>query len=112
MSWLKQVKESLGSVAVTTGMQVKAINSSGIYHIADFELLKSTKNGNLNNIKSEGVCLESLICLVVPKDDEKKREEKIYSFEEVKDVQSKLMLIAGKTDKGKEELVDPFLQVG
>ncbi len=56
------------------------------------------------------LCLENLVCLVVPEDTEKNREEKVYSLEEVKDVQSKLMLIAGKAESGKEE-VDQFNQV-
>ena len=73
-------------------VQVEAINSSGIYYIG---------------VK---LCLENLVSLVVPEDEIKDREEKIYSLEEVKDVQSKLMLIAGKAESAKEE-VDQFNQV-
>ena len=87
-------------------VQVEAINSSGIYYIADSKIAKFTKNVN-SGIKSH---LENLVCLVVPEDNDKNREEKIYSLEEVKDVQSKLMLIAGKAETGKEE-VDKFNQV-
>ena len=88
-------------------MQVETINESGVYHIADFELLKSRRNGARN----DEVCLENTIHLVVPGDHEKKREKKIYSLEEVRDVQSKLMLIAGKAGSGKDE-VDQFTEVG
>ena len=108
LSWLKQIKESHGSVALTTMVQVEAINSSGIYHIADNEIkqIKEIKHMNAGG----KLCLESLVCLVVPKDTEKNREKKVYALEEVKDVQSKLMLIAGKAESGKEE-VDQFNQV-
>ena len=87
-------------------VQVEAINSSGIYYIADNEKTKESKHVD-NDSK---LCLENLICLVVPEDNEKNREKKVYFLEEVKDVQSKLMLIAGKAESGKEE-VDQFNEV-
>ena len=87
-------------------LQVEAINSCGIYFIAESEL--RFKDKRLKN--EDKSCLENLVYLVVPKDEEKNREEKIYSLEEIKDVQSKLMLIAGKAESGKEE-VDQFNQV-
>ena len=104
LPWLKQIKESHGSVAYTTMVQVEAINLSGIYYIADSEKSKNIKHSN-SGVKS---CLENLVCLIVP--EEKNREEKIYSLEEIKDVQSKLMLIAGKAGSGKDE-VNQFNQV-
>ena len=81
-------------------MQAEAINAYGVYHIAS---PKKTR-------ENVGICLENVISLVVPGTKEKNREEKTYSLEEVKDVQSKLMLIAGKAEKGKEE-VDQFVEV-
>jgi hypothetical protein len=100
---LKQIKESHGSVALTTMVQVEAINSTGIYFIADSEINKPLSN-------KEKSCLENLVCLVVPEDEVKNREKKVYSLDEIKDVQSKLMLIAGKAESGKEE-VDQFNEV-
>ena len=111
LPWLKQIKESHGSVALTTLMQAEAINASGVYHIADFEQIqKCRRNRNKNGNERDAVCLENVICLVVPGDDAKKTEEKVYSLEEIKDVQSKLVLIAGKADSGKDE-VDQFVEV-
>ena len=106
LPWLKQIKESHGSVALTTMVQVKAINSSGVYHIADRKARESThiSGGGLE------LRLENLVRLVVPGDENKDREERVYSLDEIKDVQSKLMLIAGKAESGKEE-VDQFNQV-
>ena len=100
MPWLKNIEKSHGSVAYTTMMQAEAINAYGVYHIAS---PKKTR-------ENVGICLENVISLVVPGTKEKNREEKTYSLEEVKDVQSKLMLIAGKAEKGKEE-VDQFVEV-
>ncbi len=106
LSWLRQIKESHGSVALTTMVQVEAINSSGIYYIADSE-----KTIEIKSVSSGArLCVENLVCLVVPEDKTKNREEKIYSLEEIKDVQSKLMLIAGKAESGKEE-IDQFNEV-
>ena len=106
LPWLKQIKESHGSVALTTMVQVEAINSSGVYYIADSKIAKYNKQGN-SGVK---LPLENLVCLVVPEDNKMNRDEKFYSLEEVKDVQSKLMLIAGKAESAKEE-VDHFNQV-
>jgi hypothetical protein len=105
LPWLKQIKESHGSVALTTMIQVEAINSSGIYYIADSEKTKESKH-----VVDSELCLENLVSLVVPKDEIKNWNEKIYSLEEIKDVQSKLMLIAGKAESGKDK-VDQFNQV-
>ena len=102
LSWLKQIKESHGSVALTTMVQVEAINSSGVFYIAEPKTKKDSVGLEL--------CLENVVRLVVPENESKDREEKVYSLEEIKDVQSKLMLIAGKADSGKEE-VDQFNQV-
>ena len=87
-------------------VQVQEIHSSGTYYIADSEKTKESKHTDTD----DKLCLENLICLVVPKDTEKNREEKVYTLEEVKDVQSKLMLIAGKAECKKEE-VDQFIEV-
>ena len=102
LSWLKQIKESHGSVALTTMAQVKAINSFGVYYIADSKTTKDSSGLELH--------IENLVSLVVPEDKNEDREEKVYSLEEIKDVQSKLMLIAGKKDSGKEE-IDQFNRV-
>ena len=88
-------------------VQVEAINCSGTYYIADTEkMIKEVKHVNAG----VELHLENLVCLVVPEDRQKSREKKVYSLEEVKDVQSKLMLIAGKAESGKEE-VDNFNEV-
>ena len=107
LSWLKQIITSHGSVSINTQIQVHTINSSGIYYIADSERTKDIKNVNAG----AKLCLENLVCLVVPKDRDKNLEEKTYSFEEVKDIQSKLMLIGRKAEREKQ-IADQFNEVG
>ena len=87
-------------------VQVEEINSCGTYCIPDLEVTQGSKHDNV------GVKLtpENLVRLVVPGGNDRNQEEKIYSLEEIKDIQSKLALIAGKGDSGKEE-VDHFNQV-
>ena len=87
---------------MTTMVQVEAINSCGIYYIADLE--------KLNEATKTSVKPEEVVVLVVPEDADRNREEKIYRLDEIKDIQSKLMLIAGKAESGKEE-VDQFNEV-
>ena len=79
---------------------VQTINSSGIYYIADKE--------KLNMVTKSSSTPDNVVALVIPKDTD--REEKIYTFDEIKDIQSKLMQIAGKAENGKEE-VDQFNEV-
>ena len=106
MEWLKTVKESHGSVAITSLAQAKAINNSGVY------LVGSVGSEEGPAMQSEGrPCLESVVRLTVPlRDEEGNVESKIYSLDELNDLQSKLMLIAGKAEKGKDD-VETFVKV-
>lgn len=87
-------------------VQVETINSCGTYFIGNSEIATGIHHANIG-VKFG---LENLVHLVVPEDNDKNREEKHYNLEEVKDVQSKLMLIAGKAESGKDE-VDKFNKV-
>ena len=106
MEWLKTVKESHGSVAMTSLAQAKTINNNGVYVVGSV----GSEEGPA--MQSEGrPCLESVVRLTVPLRDEKGNDEsKIYSLDELKDLQSKLMLIAGKAEKGKDD-VETFVKV-
>ena len=106
MEWLKTVKESHGSVAMTSLAQAKTINSNGVY------LVGSVGSEEGPAMQSEGrPCLEGVVRLTVPlRDEEGNDESKIYSLDELKDLQSKLMLIAGKAEKGKDD-VETFVKV-
>ena len=64
----------------------------------------------LNSLQS----LDDVLVLNLPPEDPKDVGDKIlwhkYSHERLTDLQSKLMLVAGKAEKGNEE-VDRFVQV-
>ena len=106
LEWLKTVKESHGSVAMTSLVQAKTINSSGVYLVGHLDTEKgpSPEQGKRLSFKD-------VIRLTVPlKDRGEKKQRKTYSIDELKDLQSKLMLIAGKAEKGKDD-VEQFVRV-
>ena len=82
-------------------MQAEAINARGVYEVGCPPQGKGNRNGEET--------LESVIHLSVPP-KEGDKETKVYNLEELKDLQSKLMLIAAKAPQGKEE-VDMFGEV-
>ena len=106
LEWLKTVKESHGSVAMTSLVQAETINSSGVYIVGhvDTKSCSPTEQGRR-------LSFNDVIRLTVPtRDGSEKVQSKTYSVDELKDLQSKLMLIAGKAEKGKDE-VEQFVKV-
>ena len=107
LEWLKTIKESHGSVALTSLVQAEAINSRGVYIVG-----RQEAEDALPEDQERQLSVDSVISLTVPpKDDSEEAESKTYSLDDLKDLQSKLMLIAGKASKGKDE-VDAFVKVG
>ncbi|XP_020912940.1 E3 ubiquitin-protein ligase rnf213-alpha isoform X2 [Exaiptasia diaphana] len=103
LDWLKAVQSSHGSVEMSSLMQTKIINSSGVYRIGHIAQSLDFKNG-----------LEEVLTLTVPMDErlqdaqmkykqkeygKEEEDMKTYSFNDLKTLQSKLMLIAGKTSQ-------------
>ena len=86
LEWLKGVEKSHGSVAKSSLMEAKAINEHGVYCVG---------------CVSEDVekSIETLTT-----------DEKRFTLDDLKDLQSKLMLIAAKASSGKED-VDRFVDV-
>ena len=100
LEWLKTVKESHGSVAMTSLAQAKAINSNGVYHVGWMVSQESPSTQGLTSLY-----LDNVVRLTVSlKDEDGNLQSKAYSLEELKDLQSKLMLIAGKAEKGKDDV--------
>ncbi|KAK3585590.1 hypothetical protein CHS0354_036776 [Potamilus streckersoni] len=97
LDWLQSVKQAHGSVEVTSLEQASAINAGGIYFV-----------GKMKGIKENEVCqdLHKVVLLTVSGDG-KKRE---YTFEQLQDLQSRLMLVAGKAEQGNNN-VDRFTMV-
>ncbi|KAI8515033.1 hypothetical protein Bbelb_076240 [Branchiostoma belcheri] len=106
LEWLKGVSDSHGSVEMSSLSQTEAINARGVYEIGCFG-----QNQSLNDLESvvrlrvEGAESEEF-------DDEDMavKELKEYNLSMLKSLQSKLMLLAGKADKGSQE-VDRFVEV-
>ena len=55
--------------------------------------------------------MEEVVQLVIPKDLKSQEENnKVYTYQQLNDLQSRLMLVAGKATEGKEQ-VDRFVEV-
>jgi len=115
LEWLNRVKESHGSVEVNALASATAINAKGIYTVGTPK--------NLNGKRS----LENIIQLKLrlEKDDsevetesinrdsvEVKEKEKFQTLnlQQLNDLQSKLMLVAGKAQEGKKD-VERFVEI-
>ena len=96
LEWLKGLEASHGSVAKSSLKEAKAINEYGVYCVGcvSKDVEKST----------ETLTLDAVIQLKLL------RDEKIITLDDLKDLQSKLMLIASKASHGKED-VDRFVDV-
>ena len=100
MDWLKGVETSHGSVAKSSLLDAQAINQKGVYRIGYISEDESAARDRLT--------LEKVVELSVPLGES--GESKYYSLDDLKDLQSRLMLIAAKASHGKEE-VDQFTNV-
>ena len=94
LDWYKEIKKIQGSVEVTSVNQVEDINHYGAYTICceGKSLLQS---------------IESAVSLKITRI---KAAKKFYSFDDLRDLESKLVLIRGKSTKGGAE-IDKFLDV-
>ncbi|XP_046556283.1 E3 ubiquitin-protein ligase rnf213-alpha-like [Haliotis rubra] len=99
LNWLKEVKKSHGSVEVTSLTQAGQINNRGMYKI-----------GNLDDIQNCSLlALNNVISLHVTQDKEQNLSRR-YTYSQLVDLQSRLMLVAGQAEKGKEDM-DHFTMV-
>ena len=90
---------------MTSLVQAKTINSCGVYVVGHVD----TKSCALTE-QGRRLSFNDVIRLTVPtKDGSEEEQRKTYTVDELKDLQSKLMLIAGKAEKGKEE-VEQFVK--
>ncbi|XP_051243364.1 LOW QUALITY PROTEIN: E3 ubiquitin-protein ligase rnf213-alpha-like [Dicentrarchus labrax] len=96
LEWLKTVKDSHGSVELSSLSLASAINSKGIYLIS------------AQNVKK--LSLDTVLKLQIPEENDEGREMRCYSLEDLRELQNKLMLMSGKGDQGQSE-VDHFAEV-
>ncbi|XP_072501344.1 E3 ubiquitin-protein ligase RNF213 isoform X2 [Notamacropus eugenii] len=97
LEWLKTVKDSHGSVELSSLSLATAINSKGIY------IIRPPKDG-------QKVTLDTVLHLNLPERYEDREEMRHYSLEELKELLNKLMLMSGKKDQNHVE-VDKFSEV-
>ncbi|XP_029363545.1 E3 ubiquitin-protein ligase rnf213-alpha [Echeneis naucrates] len=96
LEWLKTVKDSHGSVELSSLSLASAINSKGIYLIS----AQSAKT----------LSLHTALKLQIPEEDEEGQQMRNYSLEDLRELQNKLMLMSGKGHQGQNE-VDHFAEI-
>uniref|UniRef100_A0A8C9TYL3 RING-type E3 ubiquitin transferase n=1 Tax=Scleropages formosus TaxID=113540 RepID=A0A8C9TYL3_SCLFO len=96
LEWLKTVKDSHGSVELSSLSLASAINKNGIYIISAQNLSK--------------LCLDTVVKLKIPEEHEEGQEMRCYSLEDLRELQNKLMLMSGKGEQGQCE-VERFAEV-
>ncbi|XP_018410444.1 PREDICTED: E3 ubiquitin-protein ligase RNF213-like [Nanorana parkeri] len=94
IEWLKTVKESHGSVELSSLSLTTSINKKGIY------IIRAPKD-------KKKITLESVLNLVLP---ENKENSRLYTLEELKELLNKLMLMSSKGEQGNME-VDKFSEI-
>ncbi|XP_018090579.1 E3 ubiquitin-protein ligase RNF213 isoform X2 [Xenopus laevis] len=97
MDWLKTVKESHGSVELSSLSLATTINKKGIY------VIKAPSENKL-------VTPDTVVHLELPEGDDERNEVHCYSLEELKELLNKLMLMSGKADQGSDE-VEKFSEI-
>lgn len=103
---------------MTSLVQAKLINSTGVYVVGHLVLDQGSKTEHERSpdrgsktVLERRLSLDDVISLKVQRKHEGEDvQSKTYSLNELKDLQSKLMLIAGKAEKGKDE-VETFVRV-
>ncbi|XP_067403324.1 E3 ubiquitin-protein ligase RNF213 isoform X3 [Emydura macquarii macquarii] len=96
LEWLKTVKESHGSVELSSLSLATTINSKGIY------VISAPPEG-------QKVSLDTVLLLSLPESHGDSEEMRQYSLEELRELLNKLMLMSGKGDQGME--VEKFSEV-
>ncbi|WAR07295.1 R213A-like protein, partial [Mya arenaria] len=109
LEWLKDIKKAHVSVEVTSLMQTEAINAWGIYTVG---------RGACKGSELSDMTVKDTIKLTVPAND-RQSQLKSYTFDQLQDLKSQLILVAGKpdystvkpTNKKSEVNVDRFTMI-
>uniref|UniRef100_A0A8B9Q3T4 RING-type E3 ubiquitin transferase n=1 Tax=Apteryx owenii TaxID=8824 RepID=A0A8B9Q3T4_APTOW len=96
LEWLKTVKESHGSVELSSLSLAAAINSRGIYTV------KAPADG-------QKVSLDNVLHFALPGSSVDSKALRRYSLEELRELQNKLMLMSAKGEQGLE--VEKFSEI-
>lgn len=98
LEWLKTVKESHGSVELSSLSLATAINNKGIY------VIKAPSGG-------QKISPDTILYLLLPEDHGAQEAQRTYSTEELKELLNKLMLMSGKKDHNSNLEVEKFSEV-
>ncbi|XDA81156.1 hypothetical protein R6Z07_011296 [Ovis aries] len=98
LEWLKTVKESHGSVELSSLSLATAINSRGIY------VIKAPTDG-------QKISPDTVLRLILPEGQGDHKEKRDYSLEELKELLNKLMLMSGTKEHSNAEVVEVFSEV-
>ncbi|XP_032177877.1 E3 ubiquitin-protein ligase RNF213 isoform X3 [Mustela erminea] len=85
LEWLKTVKESHGSVELSSLSLATAINDKGVY------VIRAPKD-------SQKISPDTVLQLLLPESHGDPEEVRVYSLEDLKELLNKLMLMSGKKD--------------
>ncbi|XP_034046727.1 E3 ubiquitin-protein ligase rnf213-alpha [Thalassophryne amazonica] len=96
LEWLKTVKDSHGSVELSSLSLASSINNNGTY------LIRAKNVKKLN--------LDTVLKLQILETHDEGQQWRDYSLEDLRELQNKLMLMSGKGDQGQKE-VDHFAEV-
>ncbi|XP_069558951.1 E3 ubiquitin-protein ligase rnf213-alpha [Brachyistius frenatus] len=96
LEWLKTVKDSHGSVELSSLSLASAVNNKGIYLISAQTAQK--------------LSLDTVLKLQIPEEHDEGCQMRYYSLEDLRELQNKLMLMSGKADQGQND-VDRFAEV-
>uniref|UniRef100_A0A8B9Z5U4 RING-type E3 ubiquitin transferase n=1 Tax=Buteo japonicus TaxID=224669 RepID=A0A8B9Z5U4_9AVES len=96
LEWLKIVKESHGSVELSSLSLAAAINSRGIY------VLRAPADG-------QKVSLDNVVHFTLPRSSGDNEASRKYSLAELRELQNKLMLMSAKGEQGLE--VEKFSEI-
>ncbi|XP_052817087.1 E3 ubiquitin-protein ligase rnf213-alpha-like [Mya arenaria] len=91
LSWLKEIKMAHGSVEVSSLMQTDLINTKGTIYIGK-------KNRGAKSEADTNLEIKHILMLCVPKLESQEIQE--YTYDDIQELQSKLMLVVGKADSG------------
>ncbi|XP_060561077.1 E3 ubiquitin-protein ligase RNF213-like, partial [Ruditapes philippinarum] len=106
IQWLKEIKKAHGSVEVTSLMQAEAINANGIFTVGKNAW---KKDADAHKMDETLLAVMDIIKLTVP-EKEGKSQLRNYTFSQCQDLQSRLMLVAGKAEMGTDS-VDRFTMI-
>ncbi|XP_026523023.1 E3 ubiquitin-protein ligase RNF213 [Notechis scutatus] len=96
LDWLKTIKESHGSVELSSISLATRINEKGIYRIKA-------------PVEGQKACLDNVLDLTIQESHGDQEENRQYSLEELQELMNKLMLMSGKEEQSAQ--VEKFSEV-